>query len=496
MKKRTFLLILTVLVTVPALCQKTLTLQECRRLATENSKELAAARLQHDAAVSTMRAARTKYLPSVDAMGTWQLTSQEVSILNDEQKGLLSNIGTGLMSDVGQKAGLLIADMKSKNIINENQAQYLTGVLQQKGSGIANSLNKAGETIKDAFRTDTHSMFGASIMVTQPLYMGGAIDAGNRLAEIGEQVTMDKYDALRQTTLYSVDQTYWLVVSLKNKEQLAKQFVELLGNLSADVHKMIDGGVATKAEGLSVDVKKNEAEMTLSEVQDGLALAKMLLCKQCGLPIDGDITLADEGNQAITASTLVMDDDLQKAMDNRPELRLLQDAVDASEQTTLLTRAAGLPQVVLTGGYLLTNPSVYNGFEKKFRGNWNIGVTFRIPVWSWNSNSYKVSAAKTATAIARLQVDEAKEKIELQVNQCRFKLKEANRRLASSRRNIASAEENLRCANVGFREGVMPAITVLEAHTAWMAAKTKCLDAEIAVKMAEVEMNHALGTME
>lgn len=57
---------------------------------------------------------------------------------------------------------------------------------------------------------------------------------------------------------------------------------------------MINEGVATKADGLSVRVKVNEAEMTLTKVEDGLSLARMLLCQLCGIDLSSPITLADE----------------------------------------------------------------------------------------------------------------------------------------------------------------------------------------------------------
>ena len=90
------------------------------------------------------------------------------------------------------------------------------------------------------------------------------------------------------------DAAYWRVVSLINKEKLAKSYVSLLQKLSGDLEKSILFGVATKSDGLSVKVKLNEAEMQLMQVQDGLSLSKMALCQLCGLRLDSDFSLADE----------------------------------------------------------------------------------------------------------------------------------------------------------------------------------------------------------
>ncbi|MBQ3828395.1 MAG: TolC family protein, partial [Prevotella sp.] len=167
-----------------------------------------------------------------------------------------------------------------------------------------------------------------------------------------------------------------------------------------------------------------------------------------------------------------------------------------SQQTTRLTRAVYLPQVALTGGYLITNPNVYNGFENKFSGVWNIGVMLRVPIWNWQEGAYKVRASKVATNIENMELQEAKEMIELQVNQNMFKVKEANKKYAMTVKNVEKAEENLRCANVGFQEGVMTATEVMEAQTAWLQAKTQHIDAAIDVRLSETGLKKSMGVLD
>ena len=120
---------------------------------------------------------------------------------------------------------------------------------------------------------------------TQPLYMGGAIVAANKMADLSEEMAANAEDAQRQATLYSVDQAYWQVVSLAHKQRLAESYLELVRKLETDVRKMMADGVATRSDALSVSVKVNEAEMALTKVTDGLTLSKMLLCQICGLPL-------------------------------------------------------------------------------------------------------------------------------------------------------------------------------------------------------------------
>ena len=143
----------------------------------------------------------------------------------------------------------------------------------------------------------------------------------------------------------------------------------------------------------------------------------------------------------------------------------------------------------------MTNPNVYDGYTRKFAGVWNVGVVVRVPVWNWMEGAYKVRAAKAATTIAELELSEAQEKIDLQLSQANFKLQEAKKKYAMARKNVEKAEENLRCANVGFKEGVLQTTDVMEAQTAWMQAQSQKIDAEVEVKIAQVNQKRALGVL-
>lgn len=465
--------------------QRLLNLDSCRALALHNNKQLSISRVKQEVAANVRKSARTKYLPHVSALGGYEFTSKEMSILNDEQKEALGGLGTNLTGTLQNQLAPF--------------AQHLPADLQQQlGAGMtqmAGMLNGGGQRIVDAFRTDTRNLFAGAVMLVQPVFMGGAIIAMNKMADQGELLAANSAEAKRQTTLYNIDQAYWQVVSLRHKQKLAEAYLDLVKKLDGDVQKMIREGVATRSEGLSVSVKVNEAEMTLIKVNDGLTLSKMLLCQLCGLPVNEQITLADEENQDLRLSEQTPVADIATAAENRPELKMLQNVVDMSKQATNMLKAGNLPQVMLTGGYMFSNPNVFNGFQKKFAGVWNVGVLVRVPIWNWGDVAYKVRAAKGATAIATLQKDEAREMIELQVNQSSFKVNEAAKKLEMAKASTARADENLRMANLGFGEGVISSTTVMEAQTAWLQAQSQKIDAEIDVKLSQVNLQKALGVL-
>lgn len=495
MKHKLLILALTTLAT-SAQAQQTLTLDSCRAMALRNNKTLSASRLQLDMARYNKKAAKTKYLPHISALGGYELTSREISLLSKDQKSALSNAGTNTTGALHNDIAGALTNLAQQGILTPEQASNLGGMFGQVGSKIGEAVNHVGQNIVDAFRTDTRQMYTLSVMLTQPIYMGGAIIAANRMADIGEQMAQNNIEASTQNTLHSIDQAYWTVVSVHHKKQLAESYLAVVKKLDDDVSKMIREGVATRADGLKVDVKVNEAEMSLTQAENGLALAKMLLCQLCGMDVDSDITLADENADNLVSQSDDTQADRAVAMENRPELKLLQNSADMSRQATKLVRAAYLPQVLLTGGYVATNPNVFNGFERKLSGMWNVGVMVRVPLWNWMEGTYKVRASRIATTIVELERDDIREKIDLQVSQSQFKVKEANRRLAMATKNVENAEENLRCANLGFKEGVIPTTDVMAAQTAWVQAQSQKIDAEVDVKMSQVNLKKALGVLQ
>ena len=452
-------------------------------MALRNNKQMGVAKVKQEVNANLRKSARTQYLPKVNAVGGYMWMSREISLLSDDQKEALSNLGT-------------IATSKLQNAPETVTSQLPAATAGDMGQ-FAGALNQVGASLVEGFRTDTRNMFAGAVTVTQPVFMGGALVAANKIADINEQMAANSLEMKRQNTLYNIDQMYWQVVSLRHKQTLAESYVELVKKLKGDVQKMIDQGVATKGDGLSVGVRVNEAEMALTQVQDGLALSKMLLCQLIGLDEDEAITLADEDSEELKVKSeqyaaAVPD----AAFANRPELKVLQNAVDLSKQTTNALKAGNLPTVLLTGGYMVSNPNPFNGFEKEFGGVWNVGVVVRVPVWNWGDVKYKVRASKGATAMANLELEDARELISLQVRQSNFKVKEAQKKLTMAQSNVANADENLRMANLAFKEGTASFTTVMEAQTAWNSAQSQLIDAEIGVKLSEVELQKALGTLQ
>ena len=456
--KRTILL-LTFVVTVSCMhAQRMLTLEECRNLAIQNNKELQISGEKIKMADNEKKAAFTKYFPQLSANGAYMWNQKDINLLD------MGALSSSLSSSLG---GLAQLPMIQHLMSGVNDMQHL----------------------------DVQNIWVGNVSLVQPVFMGGKIVNYNQITKFAKQLAESMNNLQLQDLIYKTDETYWQVISLVNKKKLADAYVDLLRKMDSDVTAMIYEGVATEADGLSVKVKLNEAEMAQTKVENGLALTRMLLAQICGLSLEEDLSLADEKLDNFPVETTQASADLNEAFMNRNELRSLDLATKIYKRKERIALAEMLPNVALAANYFVTNPNVFNGFKNDFAGMFNVGVMVKVPLSGWWEGTYRRNSAKAETRIKTLEWQDAREKIELQVNQSVYKVNEAGKKLIASSRNMENAEENLRRANFGFEEGVIPAFNLMEAQTAWVSARSSLIDAQIEVKLTEVYLSKALGKL-
>jgi outer membrane protein TolC len=470
--------------------QMLLRLSDCRNLALENNKQLKIGQENVKKASEENKAAFTQYLPDISLKGAYLYNQKKISLL-DEDKYL--PVGT-VMPD--GSFGFTPEQINNQwTLINGSPVPLDANGNPFNPAADPNKILWKEHTIipKENFELDIHNVFSGVVSVVQPVFMGGKIAAYNKITGYAEELAKTMKETGIRDVILQVDQAYWQTVSLAGKHTLSQNYVSLLRQMDQDVQAMITEGVATRAEGLSVKVKLNEAEMTLVQVENGLQLSRMMLCQLCGLPLDENIVLADSANETGSTTNEPANNAVHEAFANRSELKSLDLATKIFKKKEALVVADMLPTVALAGNYVVTNPNSFNGFQKKFAGSWNVGVLVNVPVFHWGEKQHKLRAAQAETRIKQVEMAEAKEKIELQVNQITFKLKEAQKKLTAAGKNKESAEENLRYANLGFKEGVIPSLNVMEAQTAWFKAESELIDAKIAVVLGQAELEKAMG---
>lgn len=463
-------------VTLPGI----VSLDSCRAMALTNNKQLMMARQRIVKAEYQNKEAFAAYLPAIDFAGGYLYNQRKISMFDSDQMLPIKSF-----------------DLQSQSYQFDLVKNPVTGepVKGPNGQYIPASV---AYLPKEALEYDIHNVFFGAVTLTQPIFMGGKIVAMNKLTKAAEGAARELETNEAENVIYAVDGAYWQVVSLKAKRELAVSYVNLLDSLSRNVHLMLDEGVATKSDALSVDVKLNAAQVDLVKVENGLVLSRMALAQVCGLPVNTVFTLADEDNRdAVPAEGVAPAGgyDMESVYARRPDLRALEYGVEAARQQKRVALSAMLPNVALIGSYEVSNPNLYDGFKKRFKGAFSVGAMVSIPIWHWGGNRAKYKAAEADENIRRLELADARELVSLQVSQASFKTQEAYKTYEMTMTNLAKADENLRSATLGFREGVATTDNVMEAQTAWLKAHSEQIDAMIEVQLCQTYLSKALGTL-
>ena len=452
----------------------TVSLDSCRTMAVANNKQMRIQAEKIQQAGYQKKEAFAAYLPSIDFAGGYMYNQKNLSIFDSDQHlPIMSFDGKGYNFDLVTGPDGLPVMVDGKPV--PKQVAYLP---------------------KDAMTYDIHNVFFGAVTLTQPVFMGGKIVAMNKITEYAKELAESMHDNAAEDVIYAVDAAYWQVVSLKAKQKLAVSYVALLDTLRANVQAMVDNGVATKSDLLTVEVKLNQANVDLTKVDNGLVLSRMALAQVCGLPVNTVFTLADEGKDFAEFTTPIANSyNMADVYDRRQDLKALEAGISIYRQKERVALSDMLPKLAVVGAYSFTNPNMFNGFSNRFAGAFSVGATLSIPLWHWGGNYNKYKAAQVQTHIAEMELDNAHDLVDLQVSQSAFKAQEALKTYNMTVSNLDKANENLRQATLGFHEGVMTTDNVMEAQTAWLKANSEKIDALIDVHLCDVYLSKVLGTL-
>jgi outer membrane protein TolC len=184
--------------------------------------------------------------------------------------------------------------------------------------------------------------------------------------------------------------------------------------------------------------------------------------------------------------------DLRQVWQKRNEMKMLRISDSITQQGVRIARSTLLPNIAVSGGYLVSNPNVFNGFQKELSGTFLASVVVNVPILH-PGGFYSLKAAKHKRQEVAYQMAEAREMIELQVNKLDYELELAYKKLIQAQSNLSSAEENLKLADESFHAGMASSSDLMAAQTAWISAKGDVLDARIEIEMDKLYLKQALG---
>lgn len=476
MTQRFILILILALGLVPMRAADTLhyTLPQCREMALTSGMSAKSQEETRLAAEYNRKAALAAMFPRISANAGYMWNSSQVHLLANSTT---FSFGTATVNPDGTATFVWKDDVSGT----------ISDVVGQR---IADGY----KAIYDKLSPDLRHILVAQVGVTQPIYTGGRLTQLYKIAKATEQIAAIESEAKHDEIIYGVDEAYWRVVSVAKKKELAEQYYRLLCQLEQDVQEALSEGLVTQADLLKVTTKRGEAEVKRLQATNGLTLSNMALAQICGLPLSTAFVLDESG---LDETALPVDEvNAEAAVANRSEIQLLEQTQKIAQSNAMLMAAGLQPNIVASAGYIYTNPNADNGFSNKWdgKGFFSAGVVVNVPI-AHADDILRYKAAKHAANAMALKTEETRELLTLQTTQANQKLTEAQQKIALARLTQNNAAEVLRMAQESYDAGMITASELMQAQTAWLAAATDLVDAEVEAKTTETQLRKYLGKL-
>ena len=414
-----------------------LTLDSCLALARQNNVEIRTSQLEIEKAVAVKRQVFTKYFPQLN----------------------LSGIG---YYSVNPLIHFGVEDIQSNDMRELLMELY-------------DFVSTTGSDVKKEISLMKKGASGA-VVAAQPLYTGGRIITGNKLAKLGVEAAELQADMKIRDVMENIESSYYLVVGLQEKVATVTAALSLIDSLDRTVQSALDNGLVTRADALQVQLKRNEMLANQQQLASGIRLAKRLLCYQIGIDYSDDVVFADPSfaPPALLPFTYSgMCDTL------RPEARLLQLNVDAEKLSKRLTLGEVLPQLTLIG-------SGYYGNIIKTNATANaVGLlSLSVPLTAWWETSHKLRQHNIRIQEAQLQQDYYNKMMSLEEEKAYSDMVDAYMLIKSDSTALDVATENYRLANLNYSAGTGMLFEVLQAHALLLQAQNAITDRRTTYVMA------------
>lgn len=348
-----------------------------------------------------------------------------------------------------------------------------------------------GLYLSDPFKTllPEYSANG-SVALTQVIYAGNKIQTARKMTSSVVDLQTAQKVLTEDEVLLSAETGYWQVVNLKEKAALAEQYLKLLKTLKKDLQNSFDAGLIYKNDLLKVEVQENEAMLNLTRANDGLAMAKLNLKQISGL-YDADFDIKDDSSAEVQ---LISQSDVKTAIDKRPEIDVLNKAVEIQEYQVKLLEGNQKPTLAVSANGLASygkqiNFSNGNDDMQAFVGL----VTLSVPILDWGGRKQKVKEQRFQTESRKLELEETKELLNIEIQNAWLLLNQSVTKIELSKKSLHQAEENLRLNQDRFDAGTVLGEDVLEAQVLWQKAYADLIDAKAGYKIMEAKYKKAIG---
>jgi outer membrane protein TolC len=329
-----------------------------------------------------------------------------------------------------------------------------------------------------------------SLALTQVLYAGSKIQTAKKMTSSAVDLQTAQKNLTEDEVLLSAETAYWQVVNLKEKVTLAERYIKLLNTLKNDLQNSFDAGLIYKNDLLKVEVQENEAILNLTKASDGLAMAKLSLAQIAGLQ-DADFDISDDSSADVQ---LIAQSDIKSAINNRPEISVLNKAVEIQEFQGKLLEGDQKPTIAVSANGLASYGKKINFSDGSDDMQAFVGlVTVSVPILDWGGRKQKVKEQGFETEARKLELEETKELLSIEIQNAWLLLNQSAAKIELSKKSLKQAEENLRLNQDRFDAGTVLGEDVLEAQVLWQKAYADVIDAKAGYKIMEAKYKKAIG---
>ena len=429
-----------------------LQLDSCYAMAMRNQAKIKNAELSVEAAHQTKMAAFSNYFPKVSAMaGYFHSLDYMIDISTDG----LNKSGAQINIDM---------DYNGNNL-----------------SGLTEELRKLLEKMhfNAELKMLDHGAF-ANAMVTQPIFAGGRIVTGNKLAKLGENVAELQMEMAADEVSMSVEERYWMVVSLTEKLKVINQAKDMLDTLRRDAEAATEAGVIGNNDLLKVKLKQNEIAAAKIQLNNGINLATQALLQYIGMPYNPEMGYR-------MADTIDMNSELDIQLfsaqkGTRIEAKLLEKSVEAERLKHRMILGEALPQIAIGGTY-----GVNNILNSGFKSNGMVFATASIPLTAWWETAHKMKQQKIQQQIAENNRQDLVQQLELQNQQVLNEMLEAHDLVKVKKQAVDDAQANMDEAQNYYDAGLTGVSDFLEAQAMLLQAQTDLVDQSITYRLKHLK---------
>ena len=342
----------------------------------------------------------------------------------------------------------------------------------------------------------------AGLTLTQPIYVGGKITTGNRLATVARDISEEQRRQTHMQLVADVDRAYYTLLAVGAKVRMLEAYAQQMQGLYDQVSLSVRAQMATENDLLRIATKQNEISYQLQKARNGLQLCQLSLANIIGGNATADITPVDT-ILTVTPPTMLSED-----IGNRPELRLLEKQVEARDLQVRMARANYLPTVALSLGYtyydniklkgvtLLPDNTPYS-YTEKFDGTSPMALlSVSVPVFHWGAEFKKVKKAKLDADNALLQLQQNERGMRIEVRQAVQNVTDGYRMVETARIGQQQADENLRVMRQKYDAQMATMTDLLDAQAQWQQARSNRIEAETQYKIYETEYLRVTGSLE